>query len=88
MTPGFIDNHTHYDAELLGAPGLVESVRHGVTTVLVGSCSLSTIYCDPIDCADFFSRVEALPRLPPSVSISRRLIITVANALAQQQPRR
>ena len=32
--------------------------------------------------------VEALPRLPPSVSISRRLIITVANALAQQQPRR
>jgi len=31
---------------------------------------------------------EALPRLPPSVSISRRLIITVANALAQQQPRR
>lgn len=31
---------------------------------------------------------EALPRLPPSVSISRRLIITVAAALAQQHPRR
>lgn len=31
---------------------------------------------------------EALPRLPPSVSISRRLIITVATALAQQHPHR
>lgn len=32
--------------------------------------------------------VEALPRLPPSVSISRRLITTVAAELARQYPRR
>ncbi len=62
VMPGFIDNHTHYDAELLAAPGLNESVRHGVTTVAVGSCSLSTIAATPEDCADLFSRVEALPR--------------------------
>ncbi len=61
VMPGFLDTHTHYDAELLMAPGLTESVRHGVTTVLVGSCSLSTIYSSPEDCADVFSRVEALP---------------------------
>lgn len=61
VMPGFIDNHTHYDAELLAAPGLEESVRHGVTTVAMGSCSLSTIYSSPEDCADLFSRVEALP---------------------------
>jgi N-acyl-D-aspartate/D-glutamate deacylase len=61
VMPGFLDTHTHYDAELLVAPGLSESVRHGVTTVLVGSCSLSTIYSTPEDCADVFSRVEALP---------------------------
>lgn len=61
VVPGFIDNHTHYDAELLLAPGLGESVRHGVTTVCVGSCSLSTIYSSPEDCADLFSRVEAVP---------------------------
>jgi N-acyl-D-aspartate/D-glutamate deacylase len=62
VMPGFIDMHTHYDAELLAAPGLHESVRHGVTTVFVGSCSLSTILSSPEDCADFFTRVEALPR--------------------------
>ncbi|MGA8987213.1 N-acyl-D-amino-acid deacylase family protein [Aeromicrobium sp.] len=62
VMPGFVDTHTHYDAELQVAPGLNESVRHGVTTVLVGNCSLSTIYSTPLDIADLFSRVEALPR--------------------------
>ena len=62
VMPGFLDTHTHYDAELLLAPGLNESVRHGVTTVCVGSCSLSTILSSNEDCADIFSRVEALPR--------------------------
>ncbi len=62
VLPGFIDNHTHYDAELLAGPGLKESVRHGVTTVAMGSCSLSTILSSPEECADLFSRVEALPR--------------------------
>lgn len=62
VMPGFVDNHTHYDAELLLAPGLGESVRHGVTTVCVGSCSLSTIYSSVEDCADLFARVEAVPR--------------------------
>jgi N-acyl-D-aspartate/D-glutamate deacylase len=61
VMPGFLDTHTHYDAELLAAPGLNESVRHGVTTVCIGSCSLSTILSSPEDCADMFSRVEALP---------------------------
>lgn len=62
VVPGFVDAHTHYDAELQVAPGLGESVRHGVTTVLVGNCSLSTVYSTPLDIADLFSRVEALPR--------------------------
>ncbi len=62
VMPGFVDMHTHYDAEILAGPGLSESVRHGVTTVFIGSCSLSTILSSPEDCADFFTRVEALPR--------------------------
>ncbi|MCL3817342.1 N-acyl-D-amino-acid deacylase family protein [Aeromicrobium wangtongii] len=62
VMPGFVDAHTHYDAEVQVAPGLNESVRHGVTTVLVGNCSLSTVYSTPLDIADLFSRVEALPR--------------------------
>ncbi|WP_420872408.1 N-acyl-D-amino-acid deacylase family protein [Mycobacterium shigaense] len=62
VMPGFIDVHTHYDAEVLLDPGLGESVRHGVTTVLLGMCSLSTVYADSEDAADLFSRVEAVPR--------------------------
>ena len=62
IVPGFLDVHTHYDAEVLLDPGLRESVRHGVTTVLLGNCSLSTVYANSEDAADLFSRVEAVPR--------------------------
>jgi N-acyl-D-aspartate/D-glutamate deacylase len=62
IVPGFIDVHTHYDAEVLLDPGLRESVRHGVTTVLLGNCSLSAVYANNEDAADLFSRVEAVPR--------------------------
>ena len=62
VMPGFVDIHTHYDAEVLVAPGLQESVRHGVTSIFLGSCSLSTVYSNALDCADLFSRVEAIPR--------------------------
>lgn len=62
ITPGFIDLHTHYDAELQMAPSLRESVRHGVTTCFIGSCSISMIYSDPEDAADIFTRVESIPR--------------------------
>src|SRR5438067_5859236 len=41
LTPGFLDIHTHYDLEVEIAPALGESVRHGVTTVVMGHCSLS-----------------------------------------------
>lgn len=62
VTPGFIDIHTHYDAELMIAPGLHESVRHGVTTCVVGSCSISMIFSEPEDASDLFTRVESIPR--------------------------
>ncbi|MFP5385760.1 MAG: N-acyl-D-amino-acid deacylase family protein [Bacteriovoracia bacterium] len=62
MMPGFIDTHTHYDAEILLSPGLYESVRHGITTVVLGCCSISMVYNEPEDCADIFTRVESVPR--------------------------
>lgn len=62
VTPGFIDGHTHYDFELLVNPALTESVRHGVTTVVTGSCSISAIMAEPEDCSDIFTRVEGVPR--------------------------
>lgn len=62
ITPGFLDIHTHYDAELELLPGLGESVRHGVTTIFLGSCGLSLAVGTPSDLADMFCRVEGIPR--------------------------
>ncbi|MGI9578840.1 MAG: N-acyl-D-amino-acid deacylase family protein, partial [Microthrixaceae bacterium] len=59
---GFVDLHTHYDAEVELDAGLTESVRHGVTTVLVGSCGLSFAIGEAEDLADMFCRVEGVPR--------------------------
>jgi N-acyl-D-aspartate/D-glutamate deacylase len=61
VTPGFVDIHTHYDVELEVAPGLSESVRHGVTSVVIGNCSLSLAVGEPQTLADIFQRVETLP---------------------------
>jgi N-acyl-D-aspartate/D-glutamate deacylase len=62
VLPGMLDIHTHYDVEVLNGPSLSESLRHGVTTVMLGSCSLSTIHIDGVDAGDIFGRVEAIPR--------------------------
>jgi N-acyl-D-aspartate/D-glutamate deacylase len=62
VVPRFIDVHTHYDVEVWEGPGLAESVRHGVTTVTAGSCSLSTIHVNASEAGDLFGRVEAIPR--------------------------
>jgi N-acyl-D-aspartate/D-glutamate deacylase len=62
VVPGMVDIHTHYDVEVLEGPGLAESVRHGMTTILLGSCSLSTVHVGGVDAGDLFGRVEAIPR--------------------------
>lgn len=62
VLPGMVDIHTHYDVEVLDGPALGESLRHGVTTILLGSCSLSTVHVGGVDAGDLFGRVEAIPR--------------------------
>ncbi len=64
ISPGFIDNHCHFDGQVLWDPLCTFSVYHGATTVINGNCSLALAPARPdarADLLSMLSRVEAIP---------------------------
>jgi N-acyl-D-amino-acid deacylase len=64
IAPGFVDNHTHFDAQVTWDPLCSFSPQHGATTVVFGNCSLGLAPIRPGTAkrvAEFLSYVEAIP---------------------------
>ncbi|WP_333806023.1 N-acyl-D-amino-acid deacylase family protein [Phenylobacterium sp.] len=65
VTPGFVDLHTHLDAQIGWDPDLTPVSWHGVTTALLGNCGLTFAPCKPADrplLAAMMETVEDIPR--------------------------
>jgi N-acyl-D-aspartate/D-glutamate deacylase len=64
VSPGFVDNHCHYDAQVLWDPLCTFSSHHGATTVIIGNCSLALAPVRSHErqkLAGMLSYVEAIP---------------------------
>jgi N-acyl-D-aspartate/D-glutamate deacylase len=65
VTPGFVDIHTHLDAQLAWDPIATSSCWHGVTSVVLGNCGVTFAPCRPEDrsyLAEMMESVEDIPR--------------------------
>ena len=63
--PGFVDPHTHLDAQIGWDPDLTPVSWHGVTTALMGNCGVTFAPCKPADkelLAGMMETVEDIPR--------------------------
>jgi len=67
VSPGFIDHHTHMDAQVFWDPFATSEPQHGVTSIVMGNCGLTLAPVKDASAAydalvKNFVRVEAIPR--------------------------
>src|SRR4029079_7950578 len=69
VTPGFVDIHTHYDAQATWDPQLTPSSWHGVTTVVMGNCGVGFAPAAPSRHGWLIELMEGVEDIPGSAMI-------------------
>ena len=64
VTPGFVDIHSHLDAQIGWDPLLTPSSNHGITTVLLGNCGVTFAPVKPADREMLASMMESVEDIP------------------------
>jgi len=67
VTPGFVDIHTHYDAQAVWDSHLAPSSWHGVTTAVIGNCGVGFAPCKPADREKLIELMEGVEDIPGAV---------------------
>jgi N-acyl-D-aspartate/D-glutamate deacylase len=67
VTPGFVDIHTHYDAQAVWDSHLTPSSMHGITTAVMGNCGVGFAPCRPADREKLIELMEGVEDIPGAV---------------------
>ncbi|HQT80365.1 MAG TPA: amidohydrolase family protein [Rhodopila sp.] len=67
VTPGFVDIHTHYDAQAVWDRHMTPSAWHGVTTAVMGNCGVGFAPCKPADRERLIELMEGVEDIPGAV---------------------
>ncbi len=67
VTPGFVDPHTHYDAQATWSSRITPSSWNGVTTAMIGNCGVGFAPCRPEQRATLVEFMEGVEDIPGAV---------------------
>ena len=70
VSPGFVDIHTHLDAQIGWDPEMTPICWHGVTTALIGNCGLTFAPCKPDDVEILAGMMETVEDIPKQAILS------------------
>ena len=70
VTPGFVDLHTHLDAQIGWDPAMTPVSWHGVTTALLGNCGVTFAPCKPQDVELLAAMMETVEDIPKNAILT------------------